>query len=75
MPSNNNSNLFSNQNLSANYGIYVKNYQPPCNVNAQLWYFTNAMQQVKNTKNPYIKRQQMAILKYYLNGNAYSINN
>jgi len=36
---------------------------------------TNAIQKVKTTKNPYVKKQQMALVNYYLNGNAYAINN
>jgi len=71
----NNNQLFSKQYLRANYGIYTNNYQTPCNVNAQLWYMTNAIQKVKTTKNPYVKKQQMVLVNYYLNGNAYAINN
>ena len=40
----------------------------PCNVNAQLWYMTNAINKIKTTKNPYVYSKQYAIANYYLNG-------
>ena len=39
----------------------------PCNKNAQLWYFVNAMNKVKTTKNPLEKQKYLAIVNYYLN--------
>lgn len=39
-----------------------------CHRNAQLWYYVNAVNKYKNTKNIYEKQKQMKIIKYYLNG-------
>ena len=39
----------------------------PCNTNAQLWYFVNAMNKVKTTKNPVEKQKYLIIVNYYLN--------
>lgn len=52
-----------------------KNQINSCNVNAQRWYYANAMNKYKNSKNPIEKDKQAVILNYYLNGNLRYIKN
>ena len=48
---------------------YSNQKNTQCNQNAQFWYYTSAVQKYNNTKNPFIKAQQLVIINYYLNGN------
>lgn len=52
---------------------YATQKNTPCNQNAQLWYYVNAVNTYKTTKDPIIKAQQLAIIKYYLNGNGKNV--
>ena len=47
----------------------------PCNENAQLWYFRNALQKIKNTKDPVKRQLLIRALNKYTNGNAKSFIN
>jgi hypothetical protein len=47
----------------------------PCNENAQLWYFRNALQKIKNTKDPVKRQLLIKALNKYTNGNAKSFIN
>ena len=54
---------------------YARQRNTPCNINAQRWYMVKSINAVKTAKNPIIRRQNYIIANYYLNGNAYAINN
>jgi hypothetical protein len=41
----------------------------PCNINAQKWYFFNAMKKSKVGSTPAIRSYYKGIANYYLNGN------
>ena len=47
---------------------YCNQKNTPCNQNAQLWYYVNAVNKFNNTQNINEKIKQMIIIKYYLNG-------
>ena len=46
---------------------YCSKRNTQCNINAQLWYFVNAMNKSKTSKNPIITIRQSIIASYYLN--------
>jgi predicted glycosyltransferase involved in capsule biosynthesis len=52
---------------------YCNQKNTPCNINAQRWYLVNAMNKLKTTKNPILKRKYYDIVNYYLSGNAYVV--
>ena len=39
----------------------------PCNQNTQLWRYTNAVNKLKSSKNPYERAYYAQIIAYYLN--------
>ena len=39
----------------------------PCNQNAQLWRYVNAVNKLKTSRNPYQKAYYAQIVAYYLN--------
>ncbi len=47
---------------------YCTQKNTPCNQNAQLWYYVNAVNKFKNAKNINEKNKQLKIIKYYTNG-------
>lgn len=47
---------------------YCNQKNTPCNQNAQLWYYVNAVNKFNSTNNINEKIKQMKIIKYYLNG-------
>ena len=51
---------------------YCTQKNTQCNENAQLWYFVNAMQKAKTSKNPVVRIRQSIIANYYLNGKVKS---
>jgi len=53
---------------------YATQKNTPCNQNAQLWYYVNAVNIYNRTKSPFIKAKQLAIINYYLNGNEFQKN-
>jgi hypothetical protein len=42
-------------------------------VSPQRWYMLNAINKLKTTNNPYVRKKNYAIANYYLNGNAYLV--
>ena len=52
---------------------YANQKNTPCNENAQLWYYVNAVNKFRKAKNPIVKAQQLALIKYYLNGNGKNV--
>lgn len=54
---------------------YANQRNTPCNINAQRWYMIKSINAVKTEKNPIIWKKNYNIANYYLNGNAYVINN
>jgi hypothetical protein len=51
---------------------YCNQKNTPCNQNAQLWYYVNAVNKFNNTQNVNEKIKQMKIIKYYLNGRKFT---
>lgn len=47
----------------------------PCNISPQKWYFINALQKYKTSKNQYVKLYYGQIANYYLNGQLKSVTN
>jgi len=54
-----------NKKLNTNY---CNQTNLPCYVNAQHWYFINALNKVKVEKNPQRKAYYSSIVNYYTNG-------
>jgi len=48
---------------------YATQTTTPCNINAQRWYFVNAMKKAKTGSTPAIRAYYATIANYYLNGN------
>ena len=49
---------------------YAKQRNLQCYQNAQQWYYVNALNKVKNSKNPNIVNKNRIIVAYYSNGRA-----
>ena len=47
---------------------YCNQKNTPCNQNAQLWYYYNAVNKYNNTNNTKEKIKQMMIINYYFGG-------